>query len=188
MKKTEFDNFADEYLATLSASIAIAGDGPEYYAEYKIKDMRREMQGIDPANLRLLDFGAGVGSSIPHIGKHFAGANLACLDVSSRSLDVASERFPGAATYHIFDGKTIPFPDASFDCVFAACVFHHIDKSLHVGLISEIKRVLKAEGLLFIFEHNPRNPITRRIVRECPFDENAVLIDAEDLVSILKDV
>jgi hypothetical protein len=29
---------------------------------------------------------------------------------------------------------------------------------------------------LSVFEHNPANPITRRVVEQCPFDEDAVLL------------
>ena len=48
----------------------------------------------------------------------------------------------------------------------------------HVALLAEIRRVLKPQGLLFVFEHNPLNPLTRHAVDTCPFDENAVLIRA----------
>ena len=44
--------------------------------------------------------------------------------------------------------------------------------------MAEIRRVLKPSGLLFVFEHNPLNPLTRHAVDTCPFDENAVLIRA----------
>jgi hypothetical protein len=36
--------------------------------------------------------------------------------------------------------------------------------------------VLKPGGVLFIFEHNPYNPLTRRAVNNCPFDADAVLL------------
>jgi SAM-dependent methyltransferase len=60
----------------------------------------------------------------------------------------------------------------------ASCVFHHIPETEHVALLAEIRRVLRPRGLLFVFEHNPLNPLTRRAVDTCPFDENAVLIRA----------
>jgi SAM-dependent methyltransferase len=57
-------------------------------------------------------------------------------------------------------------------------VFHHIPHAQHVALLGEIKRVLKPAGRLFVFEHNPLNPLTRHAVDTCPFDENAELIRA----------
>lgn len=80
--------------------------------------------------------------------------------------------------FQVFDGQKIPYPDGSFDLVFAACVFHHIPAEMHVPLLREIERVLAPGGSFFIFEHNPYNPVTVRVVKECPFDENAVLISA----------
>jgi hypothetical protein len=32
-----------------------------------------------------------------------------------------------------------------------------------------------------VFEHNPYNPITRRIVSTCPYDDAAVLLTPEEL-------
>src|SRR5262249_23820046 len=60
----------------------------------------------------------------------------------------------------------------------ASCVFHHIPQLEHPRLLGEIRRVLARGGLLMIFEHNPLNPLTRRAVNTCAFDENAELIAA----------
>ena len=179
MDKAEFDQFADEYHALHAANIAVSGEGPEYFADYKIKDLAAEYRargGNDtPA---ILDFGAGVGTSVPFVRKYLPRAKLTCLDVSTRSLEVAEGRFPGQATFLAFDGKQIPAPSASFDIALAACVFHHIEHAEHVALLKEIHRVLTPRGIALVFEHNPYNPLTVRAVNTCPFDENARLITA----------
>ena len=41
--------------------------------------------------------------------------------------------------------------------------------------------MLAAGGSLFLFEHNPWNPLTTHAVRNCVFDENAVLINGRDM-------
>ena len=64
----------------------------------------------------------------------------------------------------------------------ASCVFHHIPEVEHVPLLGEIRRVLKPGGVLFVFEHNPLNPLTRHAVDTCPFDEHAVLIRAASML------
>ena len=179
MNEAEFDKFADEYHAALTAGIAVSGESPEYFSEYKIIDIARECGAASraaPASTRVLDFGAGIGNSVPYVRKHIPGAELTCLDLSQRSLEVAEKRFPAMADYVRFDGAHIPFPNDHFDIAYAMCVFHHINHADHVALLQELRRVVRPGGSLFIFEHNPFNPLTVRVVNNCAFDENAHLI------------
>lgn len=176
MDRAEFDCFADEYEQQHASNIRISGETPAYFARYKVQDVARLCAAQTPA--RILDFGAGVGASVPHWREAFPQASLTCLDVSPRSLTIARERHPGAAEYCVFDGVTIPFAAGSFDVAFAACVFHHIDVLRQEPLLRELRRVLSSDGRLFVFEHNPLNPLTRHAVNTCPFDANAVLIGA----------
>lgn len=181
MNESEFDKFADEYHAMHAASISASGEGPEYFAEYKAADLAHEYEhcvGHGRKPLRILDFGAGSGGSMPHLRQHFPDAQLTGLDVSRRSLEIAETRFPQLAQFVHFDGANIPFPDDHFDVVFAACVFHHIDHDEHATLLKELRRVLSPEGMTIVFEHNPYNPLTLHVVDSCPFDENAHLIPA----------
>jgi SAM-dependent methyltransferase len=184
MNPAEFDKFAQEYQDQLAAGLAASGEGPEYFAEYKIADIARmqRLLGQDTGGaLQVLDFGAGIGSSVPYVHKHLPGAALTCLDVSQRSLDIAQQRFPDQARYTAFDGQHMPAADGQFDIAYAMCVFHHIPQGQHVALLQELRRVLKPGGSLYVFEHNPHNPLTRKVVRDCPFDENAQLIAAPEL-------
>jgi SAM-dependent methyltransferase len=188
LDKSEFDRFADEYRELLEQNIGNSGESPEFFFEYKVIDVAKlAHRHAIPQDARILDFGAGIGNSVPYVGKHLPGSRLTCVDISTRSLAVARERFPGAAEYIAFDGTTLPFADGTFDIVFAACVFHHIPDSEHVRLFGEIRRVLRAGGIVVIFEHNPRNPLTVRAVNTCPFDENAVLITGGALRGRLRD-
>ena len=186
MDVSEFDKFAESYRDMHTKSIAASGEDPDYFADYKIRDVAGTLAAAGIGDgLKILDFGCGIGGSIPFFRKYLPKAELTGIDVSQKSLEVAEERFPGAAAYIAFDGKSIPFADDSFDVVCTACVFHHIPEDQHVPLLREIRRVLKPTGLFFIFEHNPRNPLTLQAVNNCPFDENAVLIDATTLLKRL---
>jgi ubiquinone/menaquinone biosynthesis C-methylase UbiE len=184
MNEAEFDKFADEYQAALAAGIRLSGEGPAYFSEYKLADIARAWQAAGHAvdtPVRMLDFGAGTGNSVPYVHKHFGKAELTCVDLSRRSLNVASKRFPGQADYVHFDGTHLPFPAETFDIAFAMVVFHHIPHDQHLALLEELRRVLRPDGSLFIFEHNPLNPLTVRVVNNCPFDENAELIRSHAL-------
>lgn len=183
MDKAEFDRFADEYRQLHAMNIKASGEGPEFFAEYKVRDTANLLHKLGMTDkVRILDFGAGVGNSVSHFKRHFPGCELTCLDVSQKSLSLAEERFPNEAHFVSFDGTEIPFPDRHFDVIFSACVFHHIPHTEHTNLLRELHRVLRPGGLGVIFEHNPLNPLTIRAVNTCPFDENAVLIPARQLI------
>ncbi len=183
MDRTEFDRFADEYQKLHSANIKVSGEGPEFFAEYKVRDTAKLLRKTGmTGKVRILDFGSGVGNSIPHFRQHIPGCDLTCLDVSQKSLSVAEERFKNKAKFVSFNGAQIPFSEEDFDVIYSACVFHHIPHREHADLLHEMHRVLRPGGLVIIFEHNPLNPLTVRVVNTCPFDENAVLIPARQLV------
>jgi SAM-dependent methyltransferase len=190
MDRSEFDKFADEYKSLHEANIAVSGETPEYFAEYKIKDLKSLVSMDVPLQDggRFLDFGAGVGASVPFFCKHLPAAKLTCVDVSLRSLELGVARHGADANFVAFDGVSLPFADAAFDGALAACVFHHIGANDHERLFAEIRRVVRPGGYVMIYEHNPLNPLTRRVVNTCPFDENAVLIGAWKLRARLESV
>lgn len=187
MSNAEFDKFADNYKQLHCDVLCASGESDEFFAEYKIKDVARIVRKKGWArNLSILDFGAGIGSSVPFFLKYFPGAQLTCLDVSQRSLDIAISKYQNAATFLHFDGQHIPRPDNSFRLIFSACVFHHIPPEMHLVLLHEIIRVLEPGGIFVTFEHNPYNPLTVGAVRACPLDDNAVLIKGRDFRGLLR--
>jgi SAM-dependent methyltransferase len=178
MKLAEFDQFADEYYEQHKQNIAITGEAPEYFAEYKIADLDRLATAKKLARNHILDFGSGIGNSIPYFRKYFATSTIVCADISRRSIALSRARFPGNEIYVEIEPKRIPVPDNSQDIVFSACVFHHIDETEHSHWLRELLRIVRPGGILAIFEHNPLNPLTLRAVNTCPFDINARLMRA----------
>ncbi|TIP36642.1 MAG: methyltransferase domain-containing protein, partial [Mesorhizobium sp.] len=84
------------------------------------------------------------------------------------------------------EGAQLPFDAGEFDAVFAICVMHHVPPADWAKFSSEMARVTRPGGAVLIFEHNPYNPLTRRIVSACPFDENAVLLSKRQVVHYLR--
>lgn len=187
MDEAEFDRFADEYHAQHAASIRLSGEAPEYFHRYKVEVVRRECDRLHFWPQRILDFGGGVGNSIPYLKSQFGTAGIFLIDPSRRSLEIAGRRHGSAVSISHFDGASVPFADGQIDLVFVACVFHHIQHDRHVLLLREIERVLMPGGHLFVFEHNPLNPLTLKAVNDCPFDENAVLIRASQMEQKIAD-
>jgi SAM-dependent methyltransferase len=53
-------------------------------------------------------------------------------------------------------------------------------------MIQEVHRVLKPGGRLYLFEHNPLNPVTKYLVNTCVFDKDAKLLRSDYCATILK--
>jgi SAM-dependent methyltransferase len=178
MVEAEFDAYSQSYRAQHQASVDFGGIELDYFAEYKAQVTKSvcEQLGISPATI--MDFGAGIGNAVKPLHSAFPGAQIKCVDVSEDSLRQCSALNIPNSSVHVYDGQHIPFASGSVDLAFTACVFHHIPESGHIRLLAEIRRCLSPNGVMVLFEHNPVNPLTRLAVARCPFDENAVLINA----------
>jgi len=123
---------------------------------------------------RVLDVGCGPGETDAFLEGAFR--SLSGVDLSAAMVERAAERNPWA-TYSAYErGDPLPYDDGAFDLSFAICVFHHVPIGERPPLLAEMHRVTRPGGLVAIFEHNPWNPLTRKAVRDCPFDEDAELL------------
>ena len=172
----EFDSYSDTYRQAVEDSIAFAGGDADRYVGAKARlltELARRRLG-DPTELTALDVGCGPGETDRFLDGAFGA--LHGVDLSEAMVERAAERNPWA-TYSAYEsGNPLPYEDASFDLSFAICVFHHVPRGERSGLVAEMRRVTRPGGLVAIFEHNPWNPLTRKAVRDCPFDEDAELI------------
>ena len=185
MEQVEFDRFVDEYHDQHRANVAVTGESPDYFAEYKIGKLKQAVDRSGIGVSRICDFGSGIGNSIPFFRKHFPEASLTSCDVSERSLALSKQRYPDSTNYLLIESQRIPSESGAFDVAFSACVFHHIAHDEHAMWLRELHRITKPGGLIAIFEHNPLNPLTVHAVNTCPFDVNAKLIFARNLAQSL---
>ena len=177
MAKRSFDNFdeyANDYRSIHTDNVKISGADSFYFAEHKVKQLLdSESETVDA---RMLDIGCGDAVTELFIQKYFPSWKVEAIDISEKSIARAKEKNISSANFSVYDGKQIPFADNSFDIAFMAAVLHHIDFSLHESLLKEIFRALKPGGRLYLFEHNPLNPVTRYLVNTCVFDKDAKLL------------
>lgn len=171
--KSEFDKFAMDYRKIHTENVQkVSGEDSDYFTEYKIAEISRFMKD----GKVWLDFGCGDGNSARFILQYFPHSQYYGVDVSGESIEAAKERNIQGAHFEVYDGNKLPFKENTFDVVFIACVLHHIPVDLRDKLLKECFRVLKTDGELIVFEHNTRNPVTRKMVKDCPFDEDAILL------------
>jgi SAM-dependent methyltransferase len=167
-----FDRLAADYDHLLDDPLRqrFAGDA-EFFIHQKCRVlMRRLGQQVSGARrLRLLDVGCGQGTAIAFLRKD---ARVLGTDVSLPMLREAVRHGP-VAVQEPFD---LPFPDRTFDAVYAFCVYHHIDDRDHLRHLRELTRVVVPGGQVCIFEHNPFNPVTKRIFDRAPIDRGCHMI------------
>jgi SAM-dependent methyltransferase len=171
----EFDRFGDTYEEQLEAAISFARQDADFFVDAKarvILQLIRAQLG-DPATVRALDVGAGIGTIDGYLEPHLG--SLDGTDVSEAMLKRAAAANP-RVSYKLYDGTKLPFADSSFDFVFTICVVHHVPRSSWPRFVSELSRVIRPGGLVLLVEHNPLNPLTRLVVNRCAFDEDAVLL------------
>ena len=106
----------------------------------------------------ILDLGCGTGAEIKQILSLRRGITVVGLDRSDTMLRKAGARLSryvtrGTVTLVAGDaGKQLPFPSNSFDAVFSAELLECFPAAEQVGLLREIRRVLKPRGRVLV-EH-----------------------------------
>lgn len=176
-REGQFDNFnkfAESYHEICDEAISKSGADSNYFCEYKILEL---LKFENPnQTLKILDFGCGDGNSSFFFRKHFRNASIFGIDVSEKSINIAKNKNITNTTFDLFGGTIMPYKDEEFDLVFTSMVFHHIEFNLHDTILKEISRVLKKGGRFYNFEHNPINPLIRKVVQDCEYDKDAVLL------------
>ena len=112
-------------------------------------------------------------------------ASFTGCDVSAGMLAEAEKRWPQASgrvpALAAQEGARTPFADGQFDVAPISAVLHHVPVAERPAVYTELGRVLKPGGRLYVFEHNPRNPLVRYVIARTPIDENAILLDAREV-------
>lgn len=89
-------------------------------------------------NHSLLEIGAGTGAQAARLSRHFS--TVAAVDLAASPYAKARE-FP----VQDYDGRRLPFADASFDVIYTSHVLEHVAD--FAALSDEMRRVLKPGGI-----------------------------------------
>jgi SAM-dependent methyltransferase len=172
MKSNAFDALAGDYDAHLDDPWRrrFAG-GNDFFIDQKCRAMLREAGAVDGGADRplALDVGCGQGRAVAFLSPHWKTVGT---DVSGEMLRHAANGLKLA----VQEPLALPFRDDTFDVVFAFCVYHHLDRSDHARHLRELARVARPGGRLFVFEHNPFNPVTQMVFRRAPVDRGCRMI------------
>ena len=115
------------------------------------------------------------GQECPSYKRHTLPTNLMTENSYSCQLDLV-------------EGGELPYDSDSFDVVLVCCVLHHAAPDERAALFREGARVLLPGGRLYVFEHNPWNPITRYVVGGTSMDRNAAMLSAAEVRAGLRGI
>jgi len=116
------------------------------YQYVVLSNLQRQWSG---AHSSALDVGGGTGVMAQAVKTLFGLERVASVDVQDRFLDTLDIETA------VFDGATLPFADASFDCVLLFNVLHHVPVAARATLLHECRRVA-GRGPIYIKDHLSR--------------------------------
>lgn len=144
------------------------------FMEVRGKNAKVQAEMLKETRGRILEVGIGTGHSIEFFPE---GSEVVGIDISEKMLRKAkakTEAQKARPALLNMDAEKMGFKDNSFDTVVSTCVFCSVPDP--VKGLSEIKRVLKPDGRLLMYEHmisrnpllalmlNAMNPFVSRIV------------------------
>ncbi len=174
---SEFDQYVESYKEIIDRGAALTGETFEYFIGLRVGLLARELEAAGArAPETILDFGCGIGATEKVLRERFPAAAIHGVDASEESLKAARALALRDVTFHLSGSDRLPFADGSFDLIYSNGTFHHIDHGKHAAVFAELRRVLRPDGHLFVFENNPLNPLMVRGMRQNPFDAGTKML------------
>jgi len=181
-----FDSYSKNYNELVNKAIRHTGYDADNLVSAKLHKLQTLFPTLSKKSFQFLDFGCGVGNLFGHLNDFFPNTVYTGVDLSKDSLEKARSRFPANTNFQEYDSPK--WGNLKYDLIFSAGVFHHIPQTDHTKIINKLYSLLNPGGKLVIWEHNPLNPVTQKIVKDCPFDKDAILIPSKTLKKHFKRV
>ncbi len=183
---SDFDRVADRYADLVQDAMMLHGSDHAYFNQYKLfylKPLIENKQRALGRPVKFLDYGCGIGLMAKVLQTAFPSMILHGFDVSAQSIadiDVGLKCGGNRFTDCLQD------LDNDYDIAFLCTVLHHVDIEEREQVLRNIYARLSNQGELIIIEHNMRNPLTKRSVNNCIFDEDAVMLAPHTCRALLK--
>ena len=175
-----FDKYAHEYKTILDKSVRFSGEKGEYFSKYKANYVSRYMGKSFSG--KILDYGCGVGFLSEILLKYLPNAAIDGFDVSTASIRYVPAYLKKQGHFTSDIGQL----SNDYDLIVVANVLHHVESDERKEVIAKLKKLVKNNGKIIIFEHNPINPLTRKIVKNSPLDKGVILLPFSETLCYLK--
>jgi len=127
----------------------------------EVRTVVLDLAGMKPGS-RVLDICCGTGEQVLRFARE--GIHAVGVDADPRMIAMAErhreETGVRAASFQVADARRLPFPSGCFDCATVSFALHEKGRAARDEVISEMKRVLKSEGVLLFADFTvplPRN-------------------------------
>ncbi len=103
----------------------------------------------------ILEVGSGVGAQTVILLERFPQLKITCVDASEAQTTRAKKTLENQIAnkivdIHVADAMKMPFKENSFDGAFVCWLLEHVQNP--IGILKEIKRALKSEGIIYCNE------------------------------------
>jgi SAM-dependent methyltransferase len=184
MDKNVFDRLAHDYERIHNRSLPPGVHSADFIRQRAASATRWIFDGYAGKEFCFLDFGCGNGRMLKSL---LASSSLRALvenrrlrlfgyDPSVESINEAKSLAGDDPVGLVSDWRNMP-REVRFDLVVSCHVFHHIPPAERAATTKTLRKRMKPGSKLVIWEHNPLNPFTRLIVKACPFDKDARLLN-----------
>lgn len=141
----------------------------------------RYLKSIRYAGGDVLDIGCGYGFYSDIFGKNYVG-----IDIDADAIDSAWRLYPDKH-FEIGDATHLQFENNRFELIISVLVLHHIDDVGLIALASQLKRVLKEGGHVFIVDMVLPKRLAFLARPVFYFDQKAYPRTIERLLELLRD-
>jgi SAM-dependent methyltransferase len=183
MAKNVFDQVARDYEKIHNQSLPPGVHSADFIRQRAACVIRWISEGYSGKEFCYLDFGCGNGRMLKFLLESDAlkplreqgRLRLFGYDTSMESINEARSLLGDERVCLVSDLNHL-LRDVRFDFVISCHVFHHIPPAERAETVASLANRMKPSSRLVIWEHNPFNPITRMLVKMCPFDGDARLL------------
>ena len=178
-----FDRSAPHYQSALNRALSPSGEASDYFARARVEWLQKQLRGLDFAPSSVLDYGCGIGGSVPFLKEILHPRRILGVDISSESLHQARQEHQEEGVE--FANCDHYFAHSEFHLAFCNGVFHHIAPAERASALRYVHDSLSPGGIFALWENNPYNPATRYLMGRCEFDGEAISITCKEARKLL---
>jgi len=182
--QTHFDEYAENYDATLNQGLSATGEAKDYFAAGRLQWLARCLSQLGEHPQRVMDYGCGDGSSSELLLGLNKAESLIGVDTSEKSLELVRQNY--ADKIGSFLSIAQYSPKQQVDVVYCNGVFHNIPLGGGTAALDFVRAGRRSRRLFALWENNPWNPGTRYVMSRITFDQGAVMLTPPEARALVR--